>query len=69
LISHGAERNDLNVSWKRAITGGYGNFKRATGQVQQTKIGFKGSGAEEQEGSSGEPPPLSGAGVVVCLMG
>jgi hypothetical protein len=24
-------------------------------------------GAEEQEG--GEPPPLAGAGVVVCLMG
>jgi hypothetical protein len=25
------------------------------------------AGAEEQEG--GEPPPLAGAGVVVCLMG
>jgi hypothetical protein len=25
------------------------------------------AGAEEQEG--GEPPPLVGAGVVVCLMG
>jgi hypothetical protein len=28
---------------------------------------FAMTGAEEQEG--GEPPPLAGAGVVVCLMG
>ena len=28
---------------------------------------FAAAGAEEQEG--GEPPPLAGAGVVVCLMG
>jgi MSHA biogenesis protein MshQ len=28
---------------------------------------FAGAAAEEQEG--GEPPPLAGAGVVVCLMG
>lgn len=28
---------------------------------------FAVAGAEEQEG--GEPPPLAGAGVVVCLMG
>jgi hypothetical protein len=27
---------------------------------------FAAAGAEEQEG--GEPPPLAGAGVVVCLM-
>jgi hypothetical protein len=40
LVSHGLERNDLNVPWDRAVTGGDGNFKRATGQVQQTKIGF-----------------------------
>jgi hypothetical protein len=40
LITHGAERNDLNVSWNRAITGGYGNFKRSVGEIQQTKIGF-----------------------------
>jgi hypothetical protein len=40
LVSHGVERIDLNVPWDRAVTGGYGNFKRATGQVQQTKIGF-----------------------------
>jgi hypothetical protein len=26
-------------------------------------------GAEEQEGGNGEPPPLAGAGVVVCLVG
>ena len=40
LISHGAERNDLDVPWHRAITGGYGKFKRSVGQLQQTKIGF-----------------------------
>ena len=40
LISHGSERIDLNVPWYRAITGGYGEFKRSTGQVLQTKIGF-----------------------------
>ena len=28
---------------------------------------FAAAGAEEQDG--GEPPPLAGAGVVVCLMG
>ena len=26
------------------------------------------AGSEEQEGEGGEPPPLAGAGVVVCLM-
>jgi hypothetical protein len=30
---------------------------------------FAVAGAEEQEGGDGEPPPLAGAGVVVCLMG
>jgi hypothetical protein len=30
---------------------------------------FAAAGAEEQEGGNGEPPPLAGAGVVVCLMG
>jgi hypothetical protein len=40
LISHGPERIDLNVPFYRAITGGYGKFNRARGQVQQTKIGF-----------------------------
>jgi hypothetical protein len=40
LISHGPERNDLDVPWNRAITGGYGKFKRSVGQIQQTKIGF-----------------------------
>jgi hypothetical protein len=29
--------------------------------------GFAAAGAEEQEG--GEPTPLAGAGVIVCLMG
>jgi hypothetical protein len=40
LVSIGPERNDLNVPWDRAITGGYGEFEGATGEVQQTKIGF-----------------------------
>jgi hypothetical protein len=40
LVSIGPERNDLNVPWDRAITGGYGKFERSGGQVQQTKIGF-----------------------------
>ena len=30
---------------------------------------FAAAVAEEQEGGSGEPPPLAGAGAVVCLMG
>jgi hypothetical protein len=30
---------------------------------------FAVAGAEEQEYGYGEPPPLAGAGVVVCLMG
>jgi hypothetical protein len=30
---------------------------------------FAVGGAEDQEGEGGEPPPLAGAGVVVCLMG
>jgi hypothetical protein len=36
----GPERNDLNVPWNRAVTGGYGKFEGSTGQLQQTKIGF-----------------------------
>jgi hypothetical protein len=40
LVSVGPERNDLNVPWDRAITGGYGKFRHARGQLQQTKIGF-----------------------------
>jgi hypothetical protein len=30
---------------------------------------FAVAGIEEQEGRESEPPPLAGAGVVVCLMG
>ena len=30
---------------------------------------FAAAGAEEQAGGDGEPPPLAGTGVVVCLMG
>jgi hypothetical protein len=29
---------------------------------------FAVAGAEEQQGGDGEPPPLAGAGAVVCLM-
>ena len=46
LISHGPERNDLNVPFLRAITGGYGKFQRSGGQLQQNKIGFNGTGCE-----------------------
>jgi hypothetical protein len=46
LVSHGAERIDLNVPWSRAITGGFGKFKRASGEVQQTKIGFNATECE-----------------------
>ena len=40
LISHGAERIDLDVPWHRAVTGGYGQFDGSVGQLRQTKIGF-----------------------------
>jgi hypothetical protein len=40
LVSVGPERNDLDVPWHRAITGGHGKFKDARGHIQQTKIGF-----------------------------
>ncbi len=40
LVSHGPERIDENSPWDRAITGGYGRFRRAVGEVAQTKIGF-----------------------------
>jgi hypothetical protein len=30
---------------------------------------FAAAGTEEQQGGTGEPPPVAGAGVVVCLMG
>ena len=40
LVSIGPERNDLDVPWHRAVSGGYGEFAGATGVVQQTKIGF-----------------------------
>jgi hypothetical protein len=46
LVSIGPERIDLNVPWDRAITGGYGKFKHARGQVQQTKIGFNQTNCE-----------------------
>lgn len=39
LVSHGTERVDFEP-WLRAVTGGYGKFKRTTGQVEQVKVGF-----------------------------
>jgi hypothetical protein len=47
--------------------------QRSDGWIQTTwnkmsdPAAFAAAGAEEQK--SGEPPPLTGAGVVVCLMG
>jgi hypothetical protein len=49
------------------------HVQRSDGWIQTTwnnmsnPGAFAMAGAEEQEG--GEPPPLAGAGVVVCLMG
>jgi hypothetical protein len=40
IVSHGPERNDLNVPWVRAISGGTGQYRSAQGEVVQTKIGF-----------------------------
>jgi len=39
LVSHGTERVDFEP-WRGAVTGGFGKFKRATGQVEQVKVGF-----------------------------
>ena len=50
------------------------HFQRSDSWIETTwnnlsdPDGFAAAGAEEQEGGSGEPPPLAGAGVVVCLM-
>jgi hypothetical protein len=52
LVSIGPERNDLDVPWDRAITGGYGKFKHASGQVQQTKIGFNQTTARTSSSTS-----------------
>jgi hypothetical protein len=49
------------------------HIQRSDGWIETTwnnmsdPAAFAVAGAEEQEG--GEPPPLAGAGVVVCLMG
>ena len=40
IVSLGPERNDLATPWSRAISGGYGRFRSALGQVVQTKIGL-----------------------------
>jgi hypothetical protein len=40
IVSIGTERSDLDTSWPRAISGGYGRFRSALGELVQTKIGF-----------------------------
>ena len=44
LISDGVELIDLNVPFRRAITGGAGAFRNARGQVTQTAIGANATG-------------------------
>ncbi len=39
LVSDGIELIDLNMPFNRAVTGGTGEFDRATGQVIQTSVG------------------------------
>ena len=43
LISEGYELVDVNVPVKRAITGGTGPYKRASGEIEQTSLGFNAS--------------------------
>jgi hypothetical protein len=40
LVSHGPEWGNVDVSFRRAIAGGYGHFKDADGEVAQTRIGI-----------------------------
>jgi hypothetical protein len=40
IVSIGPERNDLDTPWPRAISGGYGRYRSAQGEVVQTKVGF-----------------------------
>jgi hypothetical protein len=40
IVSLGPERNDLGLPWSRAVSGGYGKYRGAQGEVEQTKIGF-----------------------------
>ena len=44
LISEGMELIDLNVPFRRAVTGGSGRFAGARGQVTQTAIGANSTG-------------------------
>ena len=44
LISDGVELIDLNVPFKRPVTGGTGVYKKARGQVTQTAIGANQTG-------------------------
>ncbi len=44
LVSEGIELIDLNVPFKRAVTGGMGKFKRSRGQVTQTSVGINATG-------------------------
>ena len=51
------------------------HVQRSDGWIETTwnnmsdPAAFAVAGAEEQDGGGGEPLPLAGAGVVVCLMG
>lgn len=44
IISDGVELIDLNVPFKRPVTGGTGIYKRARGEVTQTAIGANATG-------------------------
>ncbi len=44
LISDGVELIDLNVPFKRPVTGGSGIYRRARGEVTQTAIGANATG-------------------------
>ena len=57
------------------ISKGVAHVQRSDGWIQTTwnnmsdPGAFAAAGAEEHEGGGGEPAPLAGAGVVVCVMG
>ncbi len=44
LISDGSELIDINVPFKRAVTGGTGRFRNSRGEVTQTAIGANATG-------------------------
>lgn len=44
IVTHGIELIDLDVPFKRAITGGTGEFDRAEGEATQTAVGVNATG-------------------------